>query len=112
MIRVLFLTLLFLGCEFRPPNYQFEFDHENTKCFYPIAEVHYYNGDEAQITECEYDNKERVSQELVFSNDSLELSKLVIYNYFVTYYEKVIFDYKNGSKNNFYIVDKQYISIE
>jgi len=112
MNRIILLFLVLFGCEFRPPNYDFEFDYENTKCFYPVTEVHYYNDDYSQIIECVYDDNDRVSQENVFSNNSLELSQMVIYNYFSTFYEKVIFDYKNGAKSNFYIVDRQYISLK
>ena len=102
---------MLFGCEFRPPNYDFEFDYENTKCFYPVTEVHYYNDEHLRITECVYDNKKRISQENIFLDNSLELSQMVIYNYFSTFYEKVTFDYENGSKNNFYVTDKKYISL-
>ena len=112
MNRLFLLIVLLFGCEFRPPSYEFEFNQEDTRCIFPITEVHYYDKDFSEIIECVYDYRNRVSQENVFLENSLDLSRMVIYNYYKTYYEKVIFDYENGNKNSYFIIDKQYISTE
>jgi|13_taG_2_1085334.scaffolds.fasta_scaffold00788_23 hypothetical protein len=112
MNKLTLLIVLLFGCEFRPPSYEFKFDYENTKCIHPINEIHFYNNKFSEIIECVYDYKDRVSQENVFLEDSLDLSKMIIYNYYKTYYEKIIFDYNNGDKDHYYIVDRQYISTE
>ena len=112
MNRLFLLIVLLFGCEFRPPSYEFNFDSENTRCIYPVSEIHFYNQDNLQVTECTYDYKDRVSQENIFIKNSLDLSKMVIYNYYKTYYEKVIFDYNHGNESNYYIIDRQYISTE
>lgn len=109
-MKKIFKSFLFLfilsGCEFRPPSYEFQ-DYllKQTKCFYPIKEVHNYNSPSSTITECHYTSSKTVKEELIFDANTAEIIGMVTYQYKNTYYVKTIFDYINGSLENHYIVE-------
>jgi hypothetical protein len=113
MIKIFLCTFLLLfGCEFRPPSYHFASDIEPSKCKYPAPNVHYYNRTYFEIVRCKYDSQQRVSFEDIFVGSSKTLYRGVVYNYYRTFYTKTIYEYLNGNKDDFYIVDTQYISTE
>lgn len=107
-MKKIFKSFLFLfilsGCEFRPPSYEFQKHSSQTKCFYPIAEIHKYNSNFSTITECYYTSSQTVKEELIFDANTTEMIGMITYQYKSTYYLKTIFDYINGSLENHYIV--------
>ena len=105
------MAFFIFGCEFRPPPYRFEpFELKQTRCHYPVDQVHMYNQEASStITECYYTSTQVVKEELIFDAQSTTLVGMVTYQYKHTYYLKTVYDYINGSQENHYVVGTYYM---
>lgn len=113
LFKLTVLSTFLLACEFRPPSYEFgDYPLEQTRCYYPIAEVHNYNSTSSKITECYYTSSETVKEELIFDANTTEMIGMITYQYKHTYYLKTVYDYVNGSQDSHYITGIYYISTE